>query len=672
MDKRQQFKEFFGRRSIVDHVPVQVTNQGLNHEVFDPKGKHFLEFNHFIEDSDAPKGLSTVTRTTHGFKLTRKGALYLPRELKDSVKSLLDPYAVPIKPKHRDPQGNRDIDAIGRVTGGRYVDDFGVNNPRFSINDSINGDYKSQNTMKAVRDALKSQVLLDSSFRGLGYMVVDGVVHDPSAIEKILDGRYLTVSVEMTPSDWINPMTGNSWEDDILDVDYMPGDIVDGIPAIIVAGALKQEGYAYTTHPADVYASTLQHGRSEILDSIVERSKTPMFIIDKNMGDKLSNIFDGIMLSKDEIITDSVEEANSKTCNCDCGGCNTSGGNDMKELLDTYVASVKENATFDKAKELYQTITDASDEEMAKAFESNLDSLTISGLPIDNVKVLEAVQPALADVEDASVKTRIEAIAAVIQSNSHPGDKNRGNTDSDSSIVTDNDTGESMKVEDIITFLKENTEAVTAILDAFELVNKGDLEAATAKVAELEKSVQDSADNANLVRIYKEQLQSSMVEAVETKAALDSAVRDHRETLAQLEFLAKLVTDKDNAPEGPVVVKDKTLAEIQDSVGQLVSGFDASAAREKLFGLAKEVEDATGVEDPTAAVGDDKKPEGIEDNAPTFSKNEISVATRYGEKLKAGKKSEAANYLKRMKRNNLVADSFDPNTVLEALGGETK
>lgn len=574
MDKREQFKQFISQRSIVDHNPVQITNHGLSHEVFNPKGKHFLEFKHFVEDSNAPTGLSTVTRTTHGFKLTRKGALYLPKELKDSVPSLLEPYAVPVKPKHRDLSGSSDVDPIGRVTGGRYVDDFGVRNPTFSINDSIGGDHRNPNAMKAIRDALKSKVLLDGNFRGLGYMIVDGVVYDPSAIEKILDGRYLTVSVEMTPSDWINPLTGNSWEDDIGEVDYYPGDVVDGIPAIMVAGSLKQEGYAYTTHPADVYAATLQHGRSEILDSIVERSKTPMFLIDKNMGDRLSSIFDGIMLGKNEFVMDSTFENETNT----------------------------------------------------------------TGNP----------------------------------ANSHPGDENRGNTDSDSSIVVNDNSGEAMKVEEIITLLKEDKDALQAVLDSdLGLVSKEAVTVAEAKVAELEKAVSDSRDSVNLVRIYKEQLQTSMLEGVEAKAALDSAVRDHRETLAQFEFLAKLVTDQDNVPEGPVLEKDKTLSEVQDSVSQLVGKFDATSARQKLFGLAKNVEDTTGVEDPTKVVGDNSPTTKVEDSA-SFSANEVSVATRYGEKLKAGKRGEAAGYLARMRRSGVVADSFDPNIVLKAISGETK
>lgn len=224
-----------------------------------------------------------------------------------------------------------------------------------------------------------------------------------------------------------------------------------------------------------------------------------------------------------------------------------------------------------------------------------------------------------------------------------------------------------MKVEDIITFLKEDEKAKEAILDAFELVGKSDLDTATAKVDELTKAVEDAADNANLIRIYKEQLQSSMVEAVETKAALDSAVSDHRETLNKLNTLSLSVTSKEFKIEDSKLPSDQTLSEIMDTVSSNYEKTVDGAHREKIFGLAKKIEDATGVEDPTKVVGDDKKVEDGDSDVDSFTRNEVSVATRYGEKLKANKKSEAANYLKRMKREGLVADSFDPNTILETL-----
>jgi len=669
MNKQEKFKQFFRETSINDHIPVKIENTGMDHEVFNPKGKHFLNFDHFIEDSNAPKGLFTSTRTTHGFKLTRKGALYLPKNLRDSIPSLMSPYPVPVKPKHQTDMGSSEVTPIGRATGGRYIDTVQIKNPSFNINDAINGDHLKRHTNKAIMDAIKGKILLDPKFRGLGHIIVDGQVNDPSAIEMILDGRYLTVSVEMKTDSWINPMTGNSWiEDDENNIGYYPGDIVDGIPAIMVAGNLTQNGYAYATHPADVYASTLKSGYSEILDSIVERSKTPMLIVSGEFGKKLSSIFDSVMLTDNAIYENNISDSDNNQCNQE--GCKTLGGDSMKELLNGYTKSLLTKEPFEDAGKLYAAINDASEEEALKSLDNGLEQLKIGGLLIDSKEVFDAVSEEVCKVND-SLKAKMEAIGVVLGLNTDITDsKNPISENNDNNVNSINDNNEvdknkgPMKLEDVIKFLSDNKEAAKSVYDS-EVFQEARDEVSNLKEtnSRLEKEIKDSSEAKALVDVYKDQLRVSMTEAIELKASLDSSIQDNKDSLGKLQYIATLISDKDakEVEAGSSDFGKMSIGEIQDAVEGTVKALNLEEIRTKIFSLTSEIED-TDIQDPTVENSQNEKNE-VEVNS-KFTKNEFLVADTYEEKIKQGKRGEAARYVSKMRKRGVVGASFDPNEIL--------
>lgn len=663
---RDQVVAFLNQKTVVDHTPSIITGNDLRHEVFNHKSPHFLDFKYFMDsddDTSAPRGLITMTKATHGFRLTSKSAIYLPNNLRDAIPSITSPYPIPIKPSHRDPQGNRDIPAIGRAIGGRYVDDFSGTSRgfNFNISDATGRGHKDPASLEAIQRALKSGLLTDKNFEGLGFTLVEGLITDPEAIEKILDGRLLTVSVEMSNDDYINPRTGNSWQEDINEVDYVPGEIVDGVPAVMVAGNLGYEGYAYTTHPADSHARTtsIRRASGDQVNEMLENFRTTTVTFDSSIASTIRGIFDNVLSTTTMDTESSKAEENP-------------GGLNMKELLDAYVSALNKAEDFDKARELYSKIVD-SQEEVDAAF-SSAKSLMLGGLPINCKAIVDAVSPVIKEVTEEKVGIRFEVLSSLVAEDSTPDPESCGNTSNETNSISDNVAdGEDMTAEQLVKLLSEKPDLLKAVIDSEDIavVASSEVVGLQEEVATLKTQVTDAAQAKDTLQdIYRDELKRTVTETVELKSALDSSVRDHRSTLSKFQFLAKSVSDKDFTDEAPVVL-DSTITELMSVTDTLVDGLDRTELRTKIFGLAKEIEDGK-VEDPTKTPDPEAKNQIEDKGAPTFSQAEIAVAERYQEKFQRGRKAEAKNYIRRMIKSGTVNDSFNPQAVIDSLGGEDK
>lgn len=103
---------------------------------------------------------------------------------------------------------------------------------------------------------------------GSGHIMLDALITDPDAIQKILDGRYDTVSTGQRPKaarcnicgfDWINY---DPWEPDCEVCEHRPGKTYQiddrDIPCFLVTGDLEYRECSYVTVPAQPNARTLQ------------------------------------------------------------------------------------------------------------------------------------------------------------------------------------------------------------------------------------------------------------------------------------------------------------------------------------------------------------------------------------------------------------------------------
>jgi hypothetical protein len=279
------------QEGIVQDYAVNTVKGDFTHEVWDKKSPHFLDFKYFINDGIAENkvGLVTLTKVTHGMRPTQNNLIYMPSDLRDAIPTLTNPYNIPIKPMHKEVAvvdgkkiENREVGAVGRAIGGTWVD-----NPKASYN--VSGAMIKDGLMLKAPDASmaaymkklkKSGVMYDEDFEGLGWVLVKGLVTDPEAVEKTLDGRYLTVSVEMTPNDLYDSISGKSYKTEEMDWDI--GDEVDGMKAYGVPSGLRYRGYAYVTHPADVHARVMNYKEvgGDALKQYLDNFKTTMVMTD--------------------------------------------------------------------------------------------------------------------------------------------------------------------------------------------------------------------------------------------------------------------------------------------------------------------------------------------------------------------------------------------------------
>lgn len=294
---------------IIDSCDTQVRVKGT-HEVWKKGTPHYLDFKYFIKDGvEADKiGLITLTKVTHGFRLTENGMIYLPSELKAALPTISDPYPIPIKPKHKDTFTDKsgrtvetkDLTPIGRGYVGKWINNKNISNTVLSsYKDRIeNLTVEDSDTLSVINSIVKNPKKIDRNFEGAGWVLVKGLVTDTESVEKILDKRFLTVSVEMKFEDLFDSITGKSFISDAEDLEWTMGDIVDGVRSIGIPTGLKFTGYAFTTHPADSKAGI--HTMEKIEKNDIEK-------LISNYSESIT-ISDSFCIEKSFDITDSEVE----------------------------------------------------------------------------------------------------------------------------------------------------------------------------------------------------------------------------------------------------------------------------------------------------------------------------------------------------------------------------
>ena len=296
------------QEGIVQDYAVSTVKGDFTHEVWDKRSPHFLDFKYFINDgvAESKVGLVTLTKVTHGFRPTQNNLVYMPADLKDAIPTLTNPYNIPIKPAHKTvsvAEGkkieDREVGVVGRALSGTWVENPKAMNhlPMQMIKDGLMVKAPDVAMAPLMKKAKKSGFIYDEDFEGLGWILVKGLVTDSDAIEKTLDGRFLTVSVEMTPQDLYDSISGKSYKSEEMEWDI--GDEVDGMKAYGVPSGLRYRGYAYVTHPADVHARVMGHKQvsGNELQQYLDNFKTTMVLTDCFKSVTITDITDSDMMA---------------------------------------------------------------------------------------------------------------------------------------------------------------------------------------------------------------------------------------------------------------------------------------------------------------------------------------------------------------------------------------
>jgi hypothetical protein len=332
--------------------------------------------------SDSSDGLKKDYSLVCEIDATHAGTLinnriYPPESMQKGVKSWTRPYKKPVLVNHDDT-----ADPVGRVIKAKYT-----KTPR----GLESNDYKP--------------VLKESD--GYGYMRLTVRVTDPSAMQKILDGRYETVSVRMSTNHAFCSICSTDWSAD-GPCEHMPGQKYDGKLAYMTTGDLTYKEVSFVNIPADEYAGVKEallveaRDQKKALDMSVYANSAEEKVLaslSDNEGRNLYSLLDSEIEESDEVVLHLLDRSSK---------VNKSHKEDEVKLEELKKDQLIE---LDAVKELIEEEVAKHREEDAKKAKSECDEALN--------KIIEECEQAKKDSEDcAKVKEELEKLKAAQDSSS--------------------------------------------------------------------------------------------------------------------------------------------------------------------------------------------------------------------------------------------------------------
>lgn len=235
------------------------------------------------DSQQAPKGLLVTLAATHSGIITRNNGFYLPNKMRAGASSFIDDYPKPILVHH-----NNESDSIGRAYDAKYMDTSGFIQDKYdgvevraedgrtigSINQAMIKDFNAGDmpfgqSVDVVRKLfnIRDGILEDQNYPGLGYIQLVANITDPDAIQKLLDGRYLTGSVGASTDAAVCSVCKQDWTQ-AGKCEHKPGAVYDSTKCFIITGNLKYDEYSFVNKPADKYSKVMQLYYNDIQDSV--------------------------------------------------------------------------------------------------------------------------------------------------------------------------------------------------------------------------------------------------------------------------------------------------------------------------------------------------------------------------------------------------------------------
>jgi hypothetical protein len=209
---------------IRDEVTVPVTSHLEEEEVQDL----LSDLTDSDGESDSPKALKVRIAATHSGFVNGNGNFYTHDGMKNSTKSWTKPYPKPVLRHH-----DKKSEPIGRVKNAQFMD--------LEINDAKGGGSKPT-----------------------GYISLLTYITDPDAMSKILDQRYLTVSIGGTAQ----AIKCSICKQDIINdgiCEHEKGEVYDKKTCYWEVGGVKYSEVSFVNKPADEIAGV---ENIEVVDSI--------------------------------------------------------------------------------------------------------------------------------------------------------------------------------------------------------------------------------------------------------------------------------------------------------------------------------------------------------------------------------------------------------------------
>ena len=215
------------------------------------------------------RGLVIKIAATHAGLVTRNNTFYMPDKMRAGAPSWTEHYPKPIQVHH-----DEKTDPVGRVIAARYVDTSAalgqiyqnsvlkdsfknsVGKADTQFWDTFNSD-RTSFIQKVQMIRMMDSVLNDPGYEGMGYTELTANITDPDAIQKILDGRYLTGSVGAVSDKAVCSVCDTNWVDE-EHCGHRPGKIYDGVKCVVIAGNLLYDEWSFVNQPADRHSGVLE------------------------------------------------------------------------------------------------------------------------------------------------------------------------------------------------------------------------------------------------------------------------------------------------------------------------------------------------------------------------------------------------------------------------------
>lgn len=220
---------------------------------FDEKGRHKVTLDFVgqlahklsVKDRKAVKSLVVEIEASHAGIINGNQFFYLPKGMQNGAKTFIEPFNKPVLVNH-----DSEKDPIGRVLKSEYVD---YNNGPFLVRNSNYPD----DALEKVLDFTSGEVFDGQDYKGLGHLSLVAEISDADSIEKILDRRYLTVSIgagisRVTCSrcgSVLNDSTGYKDEDCSHERGFKYSD--SERPLFYIGGDMDFDEVSYVSEPAD-------------------------------------------------------------------------------------------------------------------------------------------------------------------------------------------------------------------------------------------------------------------------------------------------------------------------------------------------------------------------------------------------------------------------------------
>lgn len=206
-----------------------------------------------------PRGLIINYDLSHsGRRINNR--IYTVNGQKSGIESLVNPYPKPIIRNH-----DQESEPIGRFLGGNYIDNS-ENALRYFTNVNeymeVQRAFEEDSPERIYKTLKRYGLLTSKNWPGVGSMRVSAKINDKDAIEKFLDGRYITFSAGSTTDRHVCSVCASDWATGDM-CEHRHGRIYSDELCVFVTGKFEVLEGSVVNTPADDLSQILSMEMSD-------------------------------------------------------------------------------------------------------------------------------------------------------------------------------------------------------------------------------------------------------------------------------------------------------------------------------------------------------------------------------------------------------------------------